>query len=267
MPSFRKRTFASAFKNGNSGRTFKRSRFIRKRRNTKRSGGRRTIDFTSLNTKGHAIGFRGRKTSRRVFNNHIWRSTTFNPHYRSVLTESAVFTTPASGNDGTIQFFNMYKFGGVGFGTAAGGAREIDVGAGVPTFEESSFILRGGRYEMVIHNTGGQDIKVKLFRITTGNRPDFSIVPASDDSAWDPSVTPDFYNQIGKPFMAREVTINGGDQYVFSTRFKTQKIDGQAYLDDARSPYVCLLVSCHQTASAPFLVAQSYNLSFSADAI
>jgi len=243
----------------------KRARFAK--RKFTRKGGRKTIDFTSLNTRGHAVGFRGKKTSRRTFNKHIWNSTTFKPHYRSVLTESLAFTTPASSNDGTIQFFNMYKFSGTGFGTAAGGAREIDVGAGVPTFEESSFVLRGGRYEMCISNTSGQDIKVKLFRITTGNRPDFSIVGATEDSAWDPSVTGDFYNQIGKPWMTREVIINQGDQYVFSTRFKTQKIDGQAYIDDARSPYICILVSCHTTGSANFIITQSYNLSFSADAI
>jgi len=263
MPGFRKRTYATAFRP--QGRMRKRTRFAR--RKFTRKGGRKTVDFTSLNTRGHAVGFRGKKTSRRTFNKHIWNSTIFKPHYRSVLTQSIAFATPASTNDGTIQFFNMYQFGGVGFATVAGGAREIDAGAGVPTFEESSFVLRGGRYEMVIANTSGQDIKAKIFRITTGNNPDFSIVGATEDSAWDPSVTPDFFNQIGKPFMTREVLINAGDQYVFSTRFKTQKIDGEAYANNARSPYICILVSNHTTGSANFIVTQSYNLSFTGDAI
>lgn len=162
----------------------------------------------------------------------------------------------------------MYKFGGVGFGTVAGGAREIDVGAGVPTFEESSFVLRGGKYSMTILNTGVQDLKIKLFRITTGNNPDFSIVPATEDSEWDPSVTPDFFVEVGKPFRTREVTIEGGNSYTFVDRFKLQKIDGQAYIDNARSPYICLLVSAiSNTGSATFAVRQAYNLSFSADAI
>jgi len=161
----------------------------------------------------------------------------------------------------------MYQFGGVGFGTAAGGAREIDAGAGVPNFEESSFILRGGRYEISIVNQSTTDIRLKLYRITTGNNPDFSIVPATEDAMWDPSVTPDFYNQIGKPFMSREVLINGNDIYTFSTRFKTQKIDGEAYINQARSPYLCILVSSVDGSDSPFKVLQSYNLSFSADAI
>ncbi|AXF52029.1 MAG: putative capsid protein [Cressdnaviricota sp.] len=266
MPAFRKRTYVTAFRPSAGMR--KRSRFTRKRRFTKRTGGKRTTDFTSLNTRGHAIGFRGKKTSRRTFNKHIWNSTIFKPHYRSVLTQDLNLSTPATLTDGTIQLFNMYQFGGVGFGTAAGGAREIDLGAGVPTFEESSFILRGGKYELTIANLSTSDLKMKLWRITTGNNPDLSVVPASEDWGWDPSVTPDFFNQVGKPWMSREVIINGNDQYTFSTRFKTQKIDGEAYINNARSPYLCILVSSQDGGGvANFKAIQSYNLSFSADAI
>lgn len=244
----------------------KRTRFAK--RKFTRKGGRKTVDFTSLNTRGHSVGFRGKKTSRRTYNKHIWNSTIFKPHYRSVLTEDLNLSTPATGTDGTIQFFNMYQFAAGGFGTAAGGAREIDIGAGVPLFEPSSFVLRGGRYEITIANLDSSDIRVKLWRITTGNSPDFSIVGATEDAAWDPSVTPDFFIKVGKPFMSREVIIQGNDQYTFSTRFKTQKIDGEAYLDNARSPYICILVSNYTGSGATnFKVTQSYNLSFSADAI
>jgi len=244
----------------------KRTRFAK--RKFTRKGGRKTIDFTSLNTRGHAVGFRGKKTSRRTFNKHVWNSTIFKPHYRSCRTTITPLTTPPAPTDGTIQFFNMYQFGGVGFATVAGGAREIDAGAGVPTFEESSFVLRGGRFELTIVNMSATEIRVKLWRITTGNNPDFSIVPGTEDSAWDPSVTPDFYNQVGKPFMSREVIIQGNDEYTFSTRFKTQKIDGEAYANNARSPYICILVSNFQeTGESEFNCVTSYNLSFTGDAI
>lgn len=244
----------------------KRTRFTRKRRFT-RKGGKRTLDYTTQNTTGHAVGFRGKKTSRRVFNKHIWNSTIFKPHYRSVLTEPVILNVPASQSSGVLQFFNMYQFSGVGFATVAGGAREIDAGAGVPTFEESSFVLRGGRYTLTIINQGSSDIKLKLWRITTGNNPDFSIVGSTEEAAWDPSVTPDFYNQIGKPFMSREVIINGLDSYTFSTRFKTQKIDGEAYINNARSPYICILISSIDGSVSQATAIQSYNLSFTGDAI
>lgn len=263
MAMFRKRTYASAFRP--TSRLRKRTRFAK--RKVTRKGGRRTIDYTSQNTTGHAVGFRGRKTSRRVFQRHIWNSTVFKPHYRSVNTQEISLSTDASSSAGTVQFLNMYKFAGNGFGTVAGGAREIDVGAGVPTFESSSFVLRGGRYTMTIVNQSSSDIKLKMWRITTGNNPDFTIVGASENAAWDPSVTPDFFNQIGKPFMSREVLIEGNENYTFSTRFKTQKIDENAYGLDARSPYICILASSFDGSNAPFKVIQSYNLSFTADAI
>jgi len=267
MPAFRKRTYATAFRP--QGRMRKRTRY-NKRKFARKS--RKTTDFTTFNQRSTAIGFRGKKTSRRAYNKHIWNSTIFKPHYRSYISQDLNLTTPAAVTDGTLQFFNMYQFGGNGFATAAGGAVEIDVGSGLPVFADSSYILRGGRYEMTISNPHSFDIQIKMWRITTVKQPDFTCAGAlgsSEDFAWDPSCTPDFYNYIGKPFGAKEVTINGGDQWTYSTRFKTQKIDTENYNNNAMSPYVLIFVTARNanTSAANVKVLQSYNLSYSADAI
>jgi len=274
MPYFRKRTYATynAGRLGasNGTRAFKRRRFTRNKR-IKRSGGRRTTDYTSLNLRGHAVGFRGRKTSRRAYKRHIWNSTVFKTHYRSILTLSTEsdHVTPSSFVTGTLVFHNMYRtIGAEPFWTAAGGAQEIDQGDGVPEFGDE-IILRGGKFTYTISNRSTNDIKVKLWRFTTGNNPDLTLIPgdlAPQDKAWDPSVIPDFYTQVGKPFMAREVVIEGGNSYTFVTRFKSQKIDQNAYENNSRSPYIMALVSnVGNSVANDFEVNRSYNLSFSGD--
>jgi len=281
MPSFRKRTFAT-FTNGgrfgasNGTRMFKKRRFTRRRR-INRTGGRKTTDYTSLNTRGHAVGFRGRKVSRRAYKRHIWNSTVFKAHYRSILTLSTGFATPAGTNTSFVQFFNMYETSGTGaspFWTVAGGAQEIDLGDGVPTFGDE-IILRGGKFELTVTNqaTSTQDdIKVKIYRMTTGNNPDFTtyfpgpLTPV--DQAWDPSVVPDFYTQIGKPYLAREVLLKEGESYTFVTRFKSQKIDQDAYINQSRSPFILVQYGNVGNSSAHSLeIKRSYNLSFSGDTV
>jgi len=172
---------------------------------------------------------------------------------------------------GTVKFYNMYRtIGAEPFWTVAGGAQELDLGDGVPEFGDE-IILRGGKFELTIHNTSSdQDVKVKLWRFTTGNNPDLTLIPgdlAPQDKQWDPSVVPDFYTQVGRPFMSREVTINALDNYTFVTRFQSQKMDQNAYENDSRSPFIMLLISRNdQPASdVDVRVTRGYNLSFSGD--
>ncbi|QQL09575.1 capsid protein [Marmot associated feces virus 5] len=276
MPMFRKRTFAT-FTNGsrfgasNGTRAFKKRRFNRRRRSTKRSGGRRTTDYTSLNTRGHAVGFRSRKTSRGAYRRHIWNSTLFKDHYRSISTQATGFNTPASTTTSVVLFFNMYNHSTTGanpFWETSGGAQPIDEGENVPDFE--NVVLRGGKYEMTIANQSTNDIKVKLYRVTTGNNPDLTLNPSplgSVDQQWDPSVEPDFYRNMGKPWMSREVLIEGGNAYTFVTRFKSQKIDERSYQLQSRAPYIFIQVgNVGSSVANAFEVKRGYNLSYSGDA-
>ena len=161
MPSYiRKRTYATAFKRKSYGTRYKKRRTQYRRR---QRGGNRTLDYTQQNTTGHAVGFRGRKTSRRAYKKHIWNSTIFKDHYRSIQTLQFTETTPATfGTTGTIVQFNKYKNTTGEFWTAAGGAQDIDAGTTIPVFE-GGVILRGGQWNLTIANQSGDDVKVKLW--------------------------------------------------------------------------------------------------------
>jgi len=163
----------------------------------------------------------------------------------------------------------MYRtVGAEPFWTTAGGAQELDNADGVPEFGDE-IILRGGLFRLNIHNGSSNDMKIKLWRFNTGNNPDLTLIPsdlAPQDQMWDPSVIPDFYTQVGKPFMSREVVIEGGNSYTFTTRFKSQKIDQNAYENNSRAPYVMILVGNQGVvASGAFSATRGYSLSFSGD--
>jgi len=164
----------------------------------------------------------------------------------------------------------MYNFGPSinPFWTAVGGAQGLDNGDGVPEFGDE-IVLRGGLFRINIHNSSTNDMKVKIWRITTGNNPDITAVPndlTPLDQMWDPSVVPDFYTQFGKPFQAREVVIEGGNSYTYVTRFKSQKIDQNAYENLSRSPYVIIMLANQGSIDEnEFSITRGYNLSFSGD--
>lgn len=267
--AFRKRVFASAFKNGSSSRFTKRRKFIRKRRFTR---SKRTTDYTSLNTRGTSVGFRGKKTSRQAYKRHIWNSTIFKTHWRSIQTLASGFATPASDSTALVSVFNMYRETNP-FYIVAGGAIPTDTGGNVPQFV-GDVILRGGKYELTVHNSSVNDVKIILYRMTTVNEPDFGTLndwPADGltqvPQAWDPTTVPNVNTQVGKTFMAREVTIEGGNSYTFVTRFKMQKVDKDVYAADSRSPYIIVKYGNVGTATAnTIVIKRSYNLSFSGDA-
>lgn len=248
----------------------KRPRFTRKRKFTRRP--RRTTDYTSLATRGTSIGFRGRKTTRRAYKRHIWNSTIFKTHWRSIQTLASGFTTPASDATAFVSVFNMYRETNA-FYVTAGGALPTDTGGAVPQFV-GDVILRGGKYEMTIHNSSDNDVKITLYRMMTVNEPDFGTAndwPADGltavPQAWDPTTVPNVNTQVGKTWMAREVTLEGGNSYTFVTRFKMQKIDKDVYAADSKAPYMIVKYGNVGTATAnSIVIKRSYNLSFSGDA-
>jgi len=231
-----------------------------------RRGGRRTADFTSLNTRGTSIGFRGRKVSRRAFKKHLWDSTLFKSHYRSVRAIAGDVVTQTNDVASTIFGLNMYKFDANPFWTSTGGAVTVDTGVTLPTFI-GDIILRGGVYTATFANTSANDVKLNLYYTTTVPDPVITIVPTTSAISWDPSVTPDFNSQVGKPWMNKTVLLEGGNSYSISHRFKIQKIDQTTYIVEGLTPIIWVCLSNIGNSSANTIrVARSYNLSFSADA-
>jgi len=227
---------------------------------------RKAVDFTSLNTRGTAVGFRTKKTSRRTFLKHLWDSTLFTTHWRSVFTAAVTRSTPASNIVGTLTGTNLYKPAAGPFFSAAGGALPVDISLAIPQFN-GNVVLRGGIYEYSILNNSTTDMKIKLFMLTTTNSPDFSFEPASNPfTQWDPSSTPDFTDQIGKVWATREVLLEGGNVYTYRGRFKMQKIDVATYILQGKAPLIYSLVNnVGTTVASQYVITTAYNVSFSGD--
>jgi len=241
---------------------FKKRKTYRKRRSA-----RKTIDYTSLNTRGTSSGFRGKKTSRRTYNRHLWNSTLFTTHYRSNETVSGTITTPASLTQADLLGINLIRHGNNAFWLAAGGAVATDTSVTLPTFK-GDVILRGGSWNFTLHNTSAAnvDVAIRVFLVYTEERPDFSIEPSTVAHMWDPSLTADWNQLIGKVKMTREVLLESGNNYTISGRLRMQKIDQTTYGLQGRSPL--LFVSCGNvgfTTAHTLTYTTSYNLSFSAD--
>jgi len=238
----------------------------KRKTNFKRRRPAKSTDFTSLNTRGTNVGFRSRKTSRKTFRKHLWNSTLFSTHWRSVFGYTQGFSTPASYTTGTLVGTNMYKPTAGPFYTAAGGTLPPDITIPIPFFV-GNIIVRGGVYDWTFHNDSTTDMKVKIFMLKTTKSPDFTFEPVAPYSSWDPSATPDFHDQIGATWMTKEVLIEGGNAYTYKGRFPIQKIDQATYLLSGSSPVIYSLTSnVGTTAASAYRITAGYNLSFSADA-
>ena len=101
----------------------------------------------------------------RSYRNLLLQSTTFQPHYRSLFTTSFTQLTPLGVNSATKTGVITLPPTASQFWTPAGGAIPIDNGVGVPTFDESSIVLRGGRSEVTVAVPGSDAIKLRVFKI------------------------------------------------------------------------------------------------------
>jgi len=253
----RKRVFAPR-RNGMKKRRTNRSRFKKKK----------FTDFTSLNTKGSTLSYTAKKTSRSAYRKHLWNSTLFKQHWRSISVSDNSFNTPANNTTGTLVGTNMWKNAGTTFWTTAGGLQPADLAGSVPTFV-GDIIVRGGRAEITFHNSSTtSDIRVRIFGIRTQTDPLFSAEPVAPPYSWDTTVSPDFGSLIGKTWFTRDVVIEQGNSYTFVQRIKMQKIDQSTYLLEGHSPLVYALISNvgHATPIS-VVVTRGYNLSFSGDGV
>lgn len=238
------------------------------RRRTQRRGGGKSVGYTSLNQKDHVFGFRTKKTSRRSYLNHLWNSSLFAQHYRSINTAELTASTPASKVAGAIFGIDMHRIGGNSFWTVLGGLVPADSAITPPTFK-GDITLRGGQYETQFYNTSTtNDIRIKIWFVMSVTNPDFTFEPTLPPIAWDPSASPDFIKEIGKPFGAREVTLEQGNSYTIKGRYKLRKIDQNTNISQGESLIMyCMLCNVGHATATNVNIISSHNMSFSADAV
>lgn len=248
---------------------FKKRKSYRKKRMFKRGGGK-TIGYTSLNTRDHRFGFRSKKTSRRAYRKHLWDSTLFSSHYRSIASASTSVATLTSPITGTTFGLNLSAPIGTAnpFWTTSGGLIPLDNSVAAPLFQ-GDITLRGGVWEVIFYNTSTtNDVRIKVWNVFTMNRPNLAFFPANPSIAWDPSASAEFNEFIGKPFNGREVVIEQGNSYTIKGRMKIQKIDERVYGDLGKCLFLFGLVHTVGAATACTVnINYSLNCSFSADAI
>lgn len=243
-------------------RPFKRRRTTR----FKRRGPSITANYKSISTRGTLVGFKTRRTSRRTYRNHLWNSTKFLTHYRSIHGSNTTLTTTASNLVGPVVLLNLIRYGTNEFWTVAGGLQPHDFGVTTAIFN-ADIILRGGRWNLEFHNSSGSvDIKVRVFLLNSVTNPNFAFEPTTAPIQWDPSASPDFINFIGKPFRTYETIIESGQNWNIGGMLRIQKIDEITYANQGRAPIAVVhVLNVGQAVVSNLVVTRSYNLSFSGD--
>lgn len=262
-------TFRSVRRRSN-GKLFTRTQ-MKRRFSRFRSNRGKTAVISAQAGNSRSLAYRGRKFRPQHYRSLLFKDTLFKPHYRSVLNTGATITMPVgTGTAFVSDILPCLRFSGNNFWTTAGGAQPIDNGVAVPTFNDSSVILRGGRHSISFATTGTDAVKIRLFYVwikanaEVANWNSLTTVPLM----WDPSHFPDF-NESFKLISTREFYLLGGSRPVDIVRnFTIKKIDYDEYVNNQGQ--VGYFFTASQATDADLVnqtvvFTQAYSLSFSGD--
>lgn len=255
----------------------KRPRFRSRRHFRGRSGG--GTRFVS-GQAGNAIStrYRSRHLSARRWRGALLSSTRFLPHYRSLFTTSFTQTSPVGVNSctktGLITLLPVNLPGPTPnpFWQTNGGALPIDDTVGVPTFDESSIVLRGGRSEVTVAAPSVDAIKLKIFFIFVkpgagGGITAFNAL-TNVPALWDPTHFVDF-NESFKLLGQWEYTLLPGSRPLSLIKtIKAQKIDWDQYRNF--EGHLCYCFTMQQLTDInvlpdPVIYTVSHSVSFTGD--
>lgn len=225
-----------------------------------------------ISTRYNSRMLRPRAWSRALLND-----TRFKPHYRSLLTNSFTLASPAGVNaatkSGLITLLpDITVPGSFRFWVTAGGALPIDNTVPVPTFDDSTIVLRGGRSEVTVAVPGLDGVKLKVYVLFIKDGADktgfnaLTTVP----TMWDPSHYIDF-EQSFKLLSSREYILLPGSRPVSLWRsFRAQKIDWDSFRNGQQM--VAYAFTVQQLTDTDLLPASvvftvSHSVSFSGDAL
>lgn len=261
------------FRSHGRRRIFRRRPVFRRRRGRGRRGrgrrGRRVVSAQAGNTI--STRYRARRLGPRRFSSALLRDTLFKPHYRSLLTTSFTQVTPIGVNAATKTGFVTLLPIATPFWTVAGGALPIDNGVAVPTFNNSSIVLRGGRTEVTIGAPSVDAIKLRVFML--------AIKPGAAQAAfnalvtvplmWDPSHFVDFQDSYSILSSAEYILLPGSRPVSLIRNLKPRKIDFDKYAANEELAYCFTISQCTDINVLPDSVvfSVSHSLSFSGDIV
>lgn len=216
------------------------------------------------------------------------------PHYRSVGSGNIPITGPAIGTpnaSGVYMFpalqvvngvFQPFHSSGAAFWQSPY-AQSIDANVTVPLFK-GDIVLRGGIARLLIGAyPENVNFRVKVYAVWAKATPDPDVYTNTNNQTrgveFDPSLIPDFATKFGKILYEKEAMLPVGETFEIIHRFKPQKIDQNVYMGQdnvagADEPagsqlwWMVIIVPLDVNGiSAAVTCVNSFNLSFSADAI
>jgi len=260
MASKRKRSHASTSRNRRTKRRTRRSR-------------RRTNVISAQAGNARSIAYKSRRKPIRVYKNQLYNATNYKAHYRSLLNTGATITMPTGTQTCFVSdILPCMRFANNNFWTVTGGTQPIDNAVGVPTFNDSSIILRGGRHSISFATTGQDAVKIRLFYVwirpnaELANWNSLTTVPLM----WDPSHFPDFHESFLLLDTKEFYLLGGSRPYDIVRSFGIKKIDFDEYNNNQGQPGYFFTAS--QATDGDLLnqtvtFTQAYSLSFSGDLV
>lgn len=238
------------------------------RKGRRRSTRKRTRRFradTSKSSSGSSFGFRSRRISRRSWNHKLWDSTLQKQHVRSNQSTTELLTSGASANLYASHLRSaLTNTAGNQFWTVGGGALPID--SGVIPIVQGELVIRGGMIGIKCINAPGtaDPINVSIYLIKIGDEFDNSLIPATTFHGWDPTVTPEFNQKLGRIVLRRTFLIENGNVGELKYRLPISKIDGVAFTSERNQFYWFVQVNSANVGDT-LLFTRYHNLSFTAD--
>lgn len=254
----------------------------------------RASGFASTTRWGRPYGggYRARRIGVRRWRSIIWRDTAAKPHYRAVSSGFQPLTGPALGTPNVCAIYMfpaLQTVNGTFQPNHSIGARfwepgivqDIDFGVAPPLFQ-GDITLRGGIARLTIgaypENVG---LRVRVYAVWAIPNPDINLYNAVNNTnksvEFDPSLIPDFTTKFGKILYSKQAMVPVGETFEIVHRFKPQKIDqavftgqpGPAFEAAGSQLWWLVLVSSLETntISSSITTVNSFNLSFSADAV
>jgi len=275
----RKRIYASR---GGTSRMAKRRRTTRRplRRRRYRTQRGRTTAFTSKAQGAYNDQvFRARRLSKANWRSTLYRETQTKVHYRSIFT-SATFTVTAPLGMSTQQF-NVTQclinpLTSAAFLVSGGGAISTDSGIGVPDFDNSSIVLRGGMLKLsaTLDDNAVNVCRVRIWLVWARQRPLgtqlTNLTGTAKPIMYRPNDQPDFQQLFGRIMLYREAMLDKNQGVEVNYRLRPMKIDETVFTLGGNVPY--WIVSNSQmndrnAATETVACVASHSLSFAADAV
>jgi len=275
----RKRVYAPRRRGRSMAKRRRTTRRYARRYRSRAQRGRSTAFTTKSQGAYNDQVFRARRLSKAAWRRTLYRETQTKTHYRSVYTTSTIVaTTPVGMTGQSFKFLQCW----INYSTSAkfyesgAGAFHPDRSVGVPTFDPSSIVVRGGlvklnctcdqinvnpvRCRMWLVWATTDPIAQQVTDLTTGTKP----------LMYRPNDQPDFMFQFGRIMAYREAMLLPNEGVEMSYRLKPMKIDLTQITAGGNLPYFIVAVSQmnDQNVTAETVACNvSHSMSFSGDAV